>query len=141
MDKETVSESASAGPAAGDDGQTRNSIERMVLAGIGVVATALDTAEERFDQYVERGAQIREELQEKRDGVRRQNWDARNRARDYFRNMMDLVLDAFNVPSGTDVDTINVKLNILTRKLDDLQMQTSESPSAPEPPIKGDTAP
>jgi hypothetical protein len=36
---------------------------------------------------------------------------------------MDVFLNRVNLPSKGDVDTINVKLNILTRKLDDLQMQ------------------
>jgi polyhydroxyalkanoate synthesis regulator phasin len=127
------------GPDPADDQPPRLGLERLILASVGVVATAVNTAEQHFDEYVERGTQVREELKEKREGVRRQNWDARNRARDYFRGMMDLVLDTFNVPSQTDVDTINVKLNILTRKLDDLQMPTSEKPSAPKPPTTGDT--
>ena len=117
--------------------------ERVMLASIGVVASACDTAEERFDRFVNRGQQARDDLQSRSEDVRRQNWRARNRARDYFRGAMDMVLDTFNVPSRTDVDTINVKLNILTRKLDDLQIQPSDRaagtpaspPVAPEPPV------
>jgi polyhydroxyalkanoate synthesis regulator phasin len=98
---------------------------QVVLAGIGALATCIDTAGEQFDRYVSRGEKIRQEVQERTEDARRQNWRAQDRARDYFRGAMDVVLDTFNVPSRTDVDTINVKLNILTRKLDDLQMQGS----------------
>jgi hypothetical protein len=47
---------------------------------------------------------------------------------------MNAFLDTLNVPSKADVDTINVKLNILTRKLDSLQMQEVERETAPPPP-------
>jgi polyhydroxyalkanoate synthesis regulator phasin len=135
METDTVPPGGAADSSA--DQEPRSSVERLVLAGVGAIATAVDMADERFVQYVERGQQVREELQDRRASVRRERWASRERARDYFRGMMDLVLDTFNVPSRTDVDTINVKLNILTRKLDDLQ-QASETP-APEPPIKGDS--
>lgn len=106
----------------------RRAASRVVLASIGAVATCVDTAEEQFDRFVSRGEEIREEVQERSEDAKRQNWRVRARARDYFRGTMDMVLDTFNVPSRTDVDTINVKLNILTRKLDDLQMQASSTP-------------
>jgi poly(hydroxyalkanoate) granule-associated protein len=109
---------------------------RLVLAGIGAVASVVDTAEQSFDQFVERGEQVRSEWRDRADEVRHQNVGARGRVRDYFRTAMDTFLDGINVPNKADVDTINVKLNILSRKLDDLQIQQVRvtNPGQPETP-------
>ena len=116
---------------------------RFVLASIGAAAVACDVAADRFDEFVNRGRQVRDEMQDKADEVR-QNAGARVRVRDSFRTAMDVFLDGLNIPSKADMDTINVKLNILSRKLDDLQMErvreasgeSSEAvpPSTPPPP-------
>src|SRR5436305_12276535 len=98
---------------------------RVWLAGIGVAATACDVAADQFDRFVQRGQRVRQDMQERADEIRRNNTGTRGRMRDYFRQTMDAFLDGVNVPNKTDVDTINVKLNILTRKIDDLQIQSS----------------
>jgi poly(hydroxyalkanoate) granule-associated protein len=110
----------------------RGSAERLILAGLGALASAIDSAEETFDRFVDRGAQVQEEFEERAEEVRRQNAGTRGRMREYCRGAMDAFLDGLNVPSKADVDTINVKLNILTRKIDDLQMEGVETvPAAP----------
>jgi polyhydroxyalkanoate synthesis regulator phasin len=126
-------------------GSASSTTERFFQASIGAMATACDTAEEQFNRFADRGQRVQEEWQDRANGVRQRNAGARNRMRDYFRGAMDMVLDTFNVPSRTDVDTVNVKLNILTRKIDDLQMQSMERPKGAttqvpplDPPITGD---
>lgn len=136
------SESISSGASA----QASNPARRAVLAYIGAVASAYDTAEQTFDRFVDRGQQVQEEWQEKARGVRRQNAGAGYRMRDAFRSAMDAFLDGLNVPNKADVDTINVKLNILTRKIDDLQMQGGQEtipvqePASPPTSSTGDLA-
>lgn len=124
---------------------TDNPAKRVVLAGIGAVATAFDLTEQTFDQFVTRGERFQHELQAKAEDVRRQNAGTRYRIRDAFRAGMDVFLDGLNVPNKADVDTINVKLNILTRKIDDLRGQQvhdeAAAPSAPpHSPTTGDLA-
>lgn len=102
--------------------QTEGTVKRVVLAGIGAAASAYDTAEDTFDRFVDRGQRAQEEWQGRANDVRRRNAGARWRLQEYFRDAMGSMLDSLNIPSKTDVDTINVKLNIVTRKLDDLQM-------------------
>jgi hypothetical protein len=51
---------------------------------------------------------------------------------------MDTFFNSLNVPSKADIDTINVKLNVVSRKLDDLQMERvrgAGGPSGPPPPV------
>src|SRR5256885_88946 len=106
MNSDTVYDDTAPIPGGEDPrGRSQSAARRAVLAGIGAAATACDTAGEQFDRFVDRGQQARKDLQERSEDVRRQNWRARSRAREYFRGAMDIILDAFNVPSRTDVDT------------------------------------
>ncbi len=118
---------------------------RLVLAGIGAVAEVCDTAEQTFDRLVDRGEAVQHDWQAQAEQMRLRNAGARGRMQRYFRNAMDAVLDGLSVPNKADVDTINVKLNILTRKIDDLQMsqarETTPPLVVPEPPTStGDLA-
>ena len=114
------------GPIEKAEGAAR----KVVLAGIGAVASACDTAEETFNRFADRGAQVQAGFQERVDEAREQNQGARTRFSDYVRNGMDVFLNTLNVPSKGDIDTINVKLNILSRKLDDIQMENLRQESA-----------
>jgi polyhydroxyalkanoate synthesis regulator phasin len=130
------STTATASPPTREPGPT----ERFVLAGIGAVATAIDEADAWYERFVDRGQRVQTEWKERAEDIRLQNAGTRYRVRDALRNAMDAFLDTVNVPNKGDVDTINVKLNILTRKIDDLQMQTGggtgpESATPPPPAV------
>jgi polyhydroxyalkanoate synthesis regulator phasin len=108
--------------------------KRVVLAGLGAVATACDVANETFDRFVDRGAQAQDHLQQRADDMRMQA-AGRTRVGDAVRSAMNAFLDGINVPNKADVDVINAKLNIVTRKLDDIQfqnMQESTNPTSPD---------
>lgn len=123
---------ADAADRAADRGQGLAS--KAVLAGIGAVATACDTAEGTFDRFVNRGQRLQEEWQDRASEIRQQNVGTTGRMRSYFRSAMDAFLDSVNVPNKADVDTINVKLNILMRKMDDIQIDgIRERAEASEP--------
>jgi poly(hydroxyalkanoate) granule-associated protein len=143
-------------PRADSDGQTapdesldqaEGPARRLVLAGIGAAASMADAAADRFDEFVNRGRQVRDEWQGKADEVRRRNVSTRGRVQESFRTAMDVFLDSLNIPSKGDMDTINVKLNILSRKLDDLQMErvrgtsagAAKAPTPPTPPTDQST--
>lgn len=106
---------------------------RCLMIGIGALATALDAAGEAVDTLANRGERVTSEWNERVEEMRRQNTDAGERVRDYARSGVNAVLDSAGVPNKGDVDTINVKLNILSRKLDEIQLQQVGA-SAPEPP-------
>jgi polyhydroxyalkanoate synthesis regulator phasin len=111
--------------------------KKLLWASLGAFAELCDVAGKRFDEFVNRGQQVEAGLQEKADEMRHQNAGARGRVQDSFRGAMDVFLNGFSMPSKGDVDTINMKLNILSRKLDDLQMDrvgAAGGPEAPPPP-------
>ncbi len=111
---------------------------RVVLAGLGAVATACDVANDAFDRFVDRGGQAQEHLQRRADDVRLHNAGSRSRLGDSLRSAMNAFLDGVNVPNKADVDTINAKLNIVTRKLDDLQYQGVSEVTHPVAPTAPD---
>ena len=131
-DTENLANGVSDGPSE----RAEVAAKRVLLASVGAFAAACDTAAQTFDQFVDRGQRVRNEWESKADEVRDQNRDATIRARHYMRNAIDAFLETIHIPSKTDVDAIQLKLNVLNRKLDDLQMQSSREPFVPpEPPI------
>jgi polyhydroxyalkanoate synthesis regulator phasin len=110
---------------------------RLALAGLGAVDLARETAEETFDRLVERGQRTQGDIEGRLRDARMSRRARRSRLGDACRNAMDAFLDTINVPNKADVDTINVKLNILSRKLDDLQgvrAQAGQPAAAPPDP-------
>jgi polyhydroxyalkanoate synthesis regulator phasin len=107
--------------------------KRAVLASLGAAATACDVANETFDRLVDRGSQAQEHLLRRADDARMQNAGGRARVGDALRSAMNALLDGINVPNKADVDVINAKLNIVTRKLDDLQIQGVHEAIRPAP--------
>lgn len=132
--------STTGGPAE----QSETAARRFVLAGIGALASLCDTAAQQYDQFVTRGQRVQDRWQDRADEVRRQNAGARDRVQDSFRSAMDTFLNSLNIPSKSDVDALNVKLSVLSRKLDDLQTDRMASggpvPESPPPPPPGDLA-
>jgi polyhydroxyalkanoate synthesis regulator phasin len=109
--------------------------KRVVLAGLGAMATACDVANEAFDRFVDRGSLAQEHLMRRADEARMQNAGNRSRMGDALRSAMNTFLDGINVPNKTDVDVINAKLNIVNRKLDDLHVHVHETPHPVDPGV------
>ena len=95
-DSGTAGDEIRAGPIE----QIEGSAKRFVLASIGAVAAACDTAEEQFDRFVSRGQRVQDEWQQRADDVRRQNAGARSRFGDFVRGAMDSFLNGVNVPDS-----------------------------------------
>jgi polyhydroxyalkanoate synthesis regulator phasin len=97
----------------------------VLLAGIGAVALAYNTAGETFMRLVDKGQEVQTEVQNRTEGMKRQNAGTRDRVDHFIRTGMDALLNTLNFPSKADVDTINVKLNMLARKMDDIQLRAT----------------
>lgn len=147
MDESGIPSAGSEDTVTGPMGETiergEYAARRAVLAGIGAVATACDNAETMFDRLANRGERVRQEWRDRTDEMRRQNMGVGGRMRESVRTVMDSVFDSLNVPSKTDIDAVNVKLNLLNTKIDDLRMRepgAAETPTAEPPPPTGDLA-
>lgn len=132
MDNDQMSSAGTATSAEEDD----NPIRKLFLAWLGAMATAYDASEQTFDQFVQRGRRVQDEVREKANDVRAEAPSPTIRTGDSFQMLMTAVRDQLNIPSKTELDAVNVKLNIILRKLDDLALSEEgpEAPDVPEPP-------
>jgi polyhydroxyalkanoate synthesis regulator phasin len=109
---------------------------RLLLAGLGAAVTVVDTAGETVERLIVRGESVSNEWTERVNDMRRDNSGAGERVKDYARTGVNVLLDKVGVPNKGDVDTINMKLNILSRKLDEIQLQQVQ-PAAKGKPASG----
>jgi hypothetical protein len=110
---------------------------KLLLAGLGAAVTAVDTAGVTMERFLERGEDVSNHWNERMNDVRRENQGAGERVKDYARTGVNAFLDTVGVPNKGDVDTINMKLNILSRKLDEIQLQRVEPTAASSKPATG----
>ncbi len=106
-------------------------IGRVFLAGVGIASVATEVSEDVFNELVSRGEQTRDEAREEMRARRERGAKRGTEAASFVRSRMDDVLNRINLPSKGDVDSINAKLNILTRKID--QVQASQVDFVAEP--------
>lgn len=115
--------------------RTEDPTRRLFYAWVGAMATALDVAEDNYERFVQRGREATQEWQARSGEARRQASGSSARVRDSFRMAMDGFLSTVDLPTKAEVDAMNVKLNILMRKLDELAaQQTVAHPGQPEAP-------
>lgn len=98
-----------------------DAMKRVALAGIGAITVASEVTDEVFSELVKRGEKTADEAMREIKQVRERRAERRADASTYVRARMDSILNRLNLPSKGDVDSINAKLNILTRKVDDVQ--------------------
>jgi polyhydroxyalkanoate synthesis regulator phasin len=115
-----------------NEGMTRS----IYLAMLGAVAMAYDGLDETVERLIRRGEELQGDLQGKAQEV---SWDAMTRPAKVGESVQMVgraLRDQLDIPSKTEIDAMNVKLNILMRKLDDLTMRSAEvAASAPDEPV------
>jgi poly(hydroxyalkanoate) granule-associated protein len=119
-------------------------VKRLALASLGAVVLATETTDEFFQELVKRGERAKDEVAHQLHDARDRSASRRDNAGTYVRSRMDAVLNRVNMPSKADVDSINAKLNILTRKVDEIQASqvdkaTGRQPRHSEPPAGAGT--
>jgi hypothetical protein len=100
---------------------------RLLLAGLGAAVTVVDTAGETVERLIERGESVSNEWTERVNDMRHDNSGAGERVKDYARTGVNVLLDTVGVPN---------KGNILSRKLDEIQLQQVQ-PAAKGKPASG----
>ncbi|HEV3309128.1 MAG TPA: phasin family protein [Chloroflexota bacterium] len=108
--------------------------KRVALAGLGAVAVATEATDEVFRELVKKGEQARHDVAGEMREARAKTAGRRSEATDFFRARMDDAMNAVNLPSKGDVDAINAKLNILTRKMDEFQASQVDRGTADKGP-------
>ena len=121
-------------PPSGDEAR-RSFFEiarKLVLASIGVVAVAQDEIDAFVQRLIERGEIAEQDGRKLLEDVRARRSEAADRAqseaRDQGRKVQETVdkgieeiLDRMNIPSKGEVEALNRKIALLTKKIDELQ--------------------
>ena len=109
-------------PTPGEEhGSITESLRRVLLASIGVVAVTKDELKDFIDKMVERGEiaeqegkKLLNELMEKR---KRKTSEAEEVASTRMREM----LDRMDVPTKADISALSEKISALSKKVDELK--------------------
>jgi polyhydroxyalkanoate synthesis regulator phasin len=105
------------------------------LAMLGAVGMLWDGWDDTVNRLVERGEELQGELQSRAQEARWENMRASSRMGDSLQMVTRALRDQLDIPSKSEIDAMNVKLNILLRKLDDLALRTETATGAPEVPV------
>ncbi|MFQ5576278.1 MAG: phasin family protein [Anaerolineae bacterium] len=94
---------------------------KMMLAGAGAMFTLQDEAETLFERLVERGEKVEKEGRKTFKTVAKRPQKKFDRLGERFNRRFDKVLARLNIPTRSDVKTLNAKITALTKKVDDLK--------------------
>lgn len=107
----------------------------VYLAMLGAVGMVWDGWDDTVNRLVQRGEELQGELQSKAQDARWESMRPANRMGDSVQMLSRTIRDQLDIPSKSEIDAMNVKLNIVMRKLDDLAMRTEPTTGAPEVPV------
>ena len=109
-------------------------LKRVAYAGIGAVAVATEATDEVLQGLVKKGEQTSEEAFREMREARARSREKRGEATEVIRTKLDHALNAVKLPSKADVDALNAKVDILTRKLDEVQAARVDAAARKSPP-------
>jgi polyhydroxyalkanoate synthesis regulator phasin len=119
-----------------DTGMSNEGLARsMYLAALGAIGMVWDGWDDTVNRLVQRGEELQGELQSKAQDARWESMRPSTRMGDSIQMLSRSIRDQLDIPSKGELDAMNVKLNILLRKLDDLAMRTEASGGAPDVPV------
>lgn len=119
-----------------DDTYSNEGVARsMYLAMLGAVGMVWDGWDDTVNRLIQRGEELQGELQSRAQESRWESMRSPSRVSDSMQMLSRTLRDQLDIPSKAELDAMNVKLNILLRKMDDLAMRSGGGAGAPDVPV------
>ncbi|MBE2221955.1 MAG: phasin family protein [Anaerolineae bacterium] len=100
-------------------------VRRVLMAGVGVVVLAQEEVEEFVNKLIERGEIAEKDgrklISEVVENRKKQAQDTKQATQEEFDKRLESILDRLNVPTRSDIDTLNTKVTELTAKVEELK--------------------
>lgn len=97
------------------------SLRRVLLASIGVVALTIDEIGDLVDKLVERGEIAEQEGKKLVTEIKEKRKKKTDEAEDVANKRMREMMDKMDIPSKADIEELSNKIATLSRKVDDIK--------------------
>jgi polyhydroxyalkanoate synthesis regulator phasin len=106
---------------AGEEPGILESLRRVLLASVGVIALTIDEMSELVDKLVERGEIAEQEGKKLISEIQDKRKKKTDEAEDLASNRMREMMDKMDIPSKSDIEKLSTKINTLSKKVDELK--------------------
>lgn len=97
------------------------SLRRVLLASVGVIALTMDEMGDLVDKLVERGEIAEQEGKKLINEIKDKRKKKTDEAEDAAVNRMREMMDKMDIPTKSDIDKLSTKVNALSKKIDELK--------------------
>ena len=101
------------------------SLRRVLLASIGVVALTIEEMGELVDKLVERGEIAEQEGKKLVSEIKEKRKKKTGEAEDVASSRMREMMDKMDIPTKSDIDALSAKIATLSKKVDELKKARS----------------
>ena len=98
-----------------------DSLRRVLLASVGVVALTIEEIGELVDKLVERGEIAEQEGKKLIIEIKEKRRKKTDEAEDVASSRMREMMDKMDIPTKSDIDDLSKKIATLSKKVDDLK--------------------
>ena len=96
-------------------------LRRVMLVTIGAAAIAQEKVEALVDRLVDRGKSVEKDCEKLAGEMREKRTGRKTKVEQELSKHVESVLDRMNIPSKTDVDSLGLKIEELTKKIDEMK--------------------
>ena len=97
------------------------SLRRVLLASVGVVALTIEEMGELVDKLVERGEIAEQEGKKLVNEIKEKRQKKTIEAEDVASTRMHEMMDRMDIPTKSDIDDLSAKIATLSKKVDELK--------------------
>ena len=101
------------------------SLRRVLLASVGVVALTIEEIRELVDKLVERGEIAEQEGKKLVIEIKEKRKKKTGEAEDLASSRMRELMDKMDIPTKSDIDALSAKIATLSKKVDELKKAQS----------------